>query len=308
MAVPGGRGALGPHGHVAEWPPCGGQCLDRQRRPRAAGGRRQGGRALQVRRVSARECLHRRWEADPARQHRHGVQPARRARCARPARGGTPLPDRQCEDLQDRAQIQPGEGAEGLRCGGLQHGGAPDDAVTGREDGLLPALVLPRLRRDEPQDWEDQSADPVAQPDPEHPAPAVPARLCASRDRGQPGGHEDLRRGHHVRLRRGGQRQELEAQPADQGRPQALLGDRVVGRKALPDFWSGSDKVSKISYKTAKIVRSRKVGDHPQRVRNGFVRKAYVARLGVAVRDDPLAGAGLPPTVWERQGWPASES
>ncbi len=72
--------------------------------------------------------------------------------------------------------------------------------------------------------------------------------------------------------------------------------------------WSGSDKVSKISYKTAKIVRSRKVGDHPQRVRNGFVRKSYVPGLGVAVRDDPLAGAGLPPTVWERQGWPASES
>lgn len=35
--------------------------------------------------------------------------------------------------------------------------------------------------------------------------------------------------------------------------------------------WSGTDKVSKISYRTGRIVMSAKVGDHPQRVRNGFV-------------------------------------
>ena len=43
--------------------------------------------------------------------------------------------------------------------------------------------------------------------------------------------------------------------------------------------WSGSDKISKISYATGRITQSVKVGDHPQRVRNGFIRKALVAGL-----------------------------
>ena len=43
--------------------------------------------------------------------------------------------------------------------------------------------------------------------------------------------------------------------------------------------WSGSDTVSKISYKTAKIVKTTEVGYHPQRVRNGFIQTSYVAGL-----------------------------
>jgi hypothetical protein len=43
--------------------------------------------------------------------------------------------------------------------------------------------------------------------------------------------------------------------------------------------WSGSDKISKISYKTRRIVQDATVGDHPQRVRNGFVRKSLVRGL-----------------------------
>jgi hypothetical protein len=43
--------------------------------------------------------------------------------------------------------------------------------------------------------------------------------------------------------------------------------------------WSGSDTVSKISYKTAKIVETTEVGFHPQRVRNGFIRTDYVDDL-----------------------------
>ena len=46
--------------------------------------------------------------------------------------------------------------------------------------------------------------------------------------------------------------------------------------------WAGSDKVSRISYRTARIVTSIRVGDHPQRIRNGFIRKAYVAGIGTA--------------------------
>ena len=43
--------------------------------------------------------------------------------------------------------------------------------------------------------------------------------------------------------------------------------------------WSGSDTVSKISYKTAKIVETTEVGFHPQRVRNGFIRTDYIEGL-----------------------------
>ncbi|GAB2761059.1 YncE family protein [Nocardioides salsibiostraticola] len=45
--------------------------------------------------------------------------------------------------------------------------------------------------------------------------------------------------------------------------------------------WSGTDQVSKISYRTGKVVRNKRVGDHPQRVRNGFIRKGFVKRLGI---------------------------
>ena len=40
--------------------------------------------------------------------------------------------------------------------------------------------------------------------------------------------------------------------------------------------WSGTDEVSKISYRTGRIVDTVPVGDHPQRVRNGWVRKDLV--------------------------------
>ncbi|MCW2791036.1 MAG: serine/threonine protein kinase [Nocardioides sp.] len=43
--------------------------------------------------------------------------------------------------------------------------------------------------------------------------------------------------------------------------------------------WSGSDKISKISYRTGRITQSVHVGDHPQRVRNGFVARNLVAGL-----------------------------
>ncbi|GAA2139792.1 YncE family protein [Nocardioides koreensis] len=43
--------------------------------------------------------------------------------------------------------------------------------------------------------------------------------------------------------------------------------------------WSGSDKISKISYRTGRIVQSVRVGDHPQRVRNGYVARSLVAGL-----------------------------
>ena len=43
--------------------------------------------------------------------------------------------------------------------------------------------------------------------------------------------------------------------------------------------WSGTDRVSKISYRTGRIVRSAPVGDHPQRVRNAFIQRAFIDDL-----------------------------
>ncbi|WP_296603720.1 serine/threonine protein kinase [Nocardioides sp.] len=43
--------------------------------------------------------------------------------------------------------------------------------------------------------------------------------------------------------------------------------------------WSGTDQVAKISYRTGRVVTTVPVGDHPQRVRNGWVRKDLVPTL-----------------------------
>lgn len=43
--------------------------------------------------------------------------------------------------------------------------------------------------------------------------------------------------------------------------------------------WSGTDEVSKISYRTGEVLRTTPVGDHPQRVRNGLVRGDLLAAL-----------------------------
>ncbi|WP_370288104.1 YncE family protein [Nocardioides sp.] len=60
--------------------------------------------------------------------------------------------------------------------------------------------------------------------------------------------------------------------------------------------WSGSDTVSRISYRTGRIVDTTRVGDHPQRVRNGVL--ARDIRLGFADSSSPLRTSA--PTVWER--------
>ena len=43
--------------------------------------------------------------------------------------------------------------------------------------------------------------------------------------------------------------------------------------------WSGTDEIAKISYRTGRVVDERPVGDHPQRIRNGFVERSLVAGL-----------------------------
>jgi len=61
--------------------------------------------------------------------------------------------------------------------------------------------------------------------------------------------------------------------------------------------WSGSDKVSRISYRTGRVVTTTKVGDHPQRVRNGFIRKDLLGKLGNRAASKPARTSGL--TAWE---------
>ena len=43
--------------------------------------------------------------------------------------------------------------------------------------------------------------------------------------------------------------------------------------------WSGTDQIAKISYRTGRIVDQTRVGDHPQRIRNGFVARSLLAGL-----------------------------
>ncbi len=43
--------------------------------------------------------------------------------------------------------------------------------------------------------------------------------------------------------------------------------------------WSGTDQVAKISYRTGRVVDEKRVGDHPQRIRNGFVARSLLAGL-----------------------------
>ena len=40
--------------------------------------------------------------------------------------------------------------------------------------------------------------------------------------------------------------------------------------------WSGTDTVSVISYRKKKEIARISVGDHPQRVRTGFVRRSWL--------------------------------
>lgn len=62
--------------------------------------------------------------------------------------------------------------------------------------------------------------------------------------------------------------------------------------------WSGSDTVSRISYRTARIRSTVRVGDHPQRIRNGFVRKDFLAGIGFHPSSAPRRTSAA--TAWER--------
>lgn len=60
--------------------------------------------------------------------------------------------------------------------------------------------------------------------------------------------------------------------------------------------WSGSDTVSRISYATGRIANTVRVGDHPQRIRNGVIRRSFLP-LGYARASKPARTTAL--TAWE---------
>jgi DNA-binding beta-propeller fold protein YncE len=51
------------------------------------------------------------------------------------------------------------------------------------------------------------------------------------------------------------------------------------GKRCLVS-WSGTDKISVISYKTGKLIADVPVGNHPQRVRMGYVRNSWIRAQG----------------------------
>ncbi len=60
--------------------------------------------------------------------------------------------------------------------------------------------------------------------------------------------------------------------------------------------WSGSDRISRISYRTGRLAGSVRVGDHPQRVRNGVIRREFLP-LGFHRSSAPARTTGV--TAWE---------
>ena len=165
---------------------------------------------------------------------------------------------------------------------GLQHVGPPDDAVAGRADDLLPGLLLPRLSEMGRQTGKITRVTHLP-----NLVPSKPRELYV------------LDSAHHgIAANPSGTKLCVAGTMSDYAavvnvktsRPKPLLKGGKKPYWVTPSWngkhclisWSGTDSVSKISYRTAKIVKTVPVGDHPQRIRNGFLRKAYAAGLGTA--------------------------
>lgn len=74
---------------------------------------------------------------------------------------------------------------------------------------------------------------------------------------------------------RTGERKPLQRTP--DGKPYWVT--QSAGGRYCYISWSGTDEVSRISYDTGRVVTTVPVGDHPQRIRNGFVDRSLVAGL-----------------------------
>ncbi|GAA1477720.1 YncE family protein [Nocardioides aestuarii] len=90
---------------------------------------------------------------------------------------------------------------------------------------------------------------------------------------------------------RTGERRRLTAR--EDGKPYWVT--QSAGGRYCYISWSGTDEVSRISYDTGRVVTTVGVGDHPQRVRNGFVDRSLVA--GLPSYDPPDDVQAIPPGI-----------
>ena len=148
---------------------------------------------------------------------------------------------------------------------------------------LPPGLLLPRLRQVRPgQRRVVQVVEPADQRrgrgDPEG---ALPARLGPPRHRAErtpttssasPGRCPTTRRSSPSPPRR--QRTII-----NEGKKPYWSTTSKDGKHCFVS-WSGTDEISILSYAEQREVANIKVGDHPQRIRNGVVTEGYVKSLG----------------------------
>ncbi len=111
-------------------------------------------------------------------------------------------------------------------------------------------------------------------------ARALPARLRPPRDRAGQDRLEALHRRDDVRLRgdRAGQRRSKRTIINEGTKPYWSTTSRDGSHCFVS--WSGTDKISIISYETQKEIFDIKVGDHPQRIRSGELDPAILKQLG----------------------------
>lgn len=51
--------------------------------------------------------------------------------------------------------------------------------------------------------------------------------------------------------------------------------------------WSGTDEIARVSFRTGRVLDEKRVGDHPQRIRNGFVARGLVSGLPMPADLEP---------------------
>ena len=95
-----------------------------------------------------------------------------------------------------------------------------------------------------------------------------------------PRGHQDLRGRDDVRLRhRGAPRGKMRRGPLLKGGTKPYWVTPSADGRYCYISWTGTDAVSQISYATGRIAKTVKVGDHPQRIRNGVIARDLLGGL-----------------------------
>ena len=121
---------------------------------------------------------------------------------------------------------------------------------------------------------------PISEEAQEHAAGAVPARLRPPRDLAERQRQAALRRRHDVRLRGDREPRRTSSARSSGGGEKPYWSTTSADGKRCYVSWSGTDRISIFSFRRRKEIARIKVGDHPQRIRTGFVRKGALAGQG----------------------------